>query len=368
MLEAICEAQFELIELEVFDDSPFFPATLIVGDFNNDNNTDIVFNFPINADIHLSPGNGDGTFAAVITSSTIYFGMFGNMFVYDINNDSNFDIAFIDSMYYYVGIILGNGDGTFESRPVYLEYINLRLNSIGFADFNSDTYLDMARINYQSNEIYLYTGYGNGSFSLEQTLSFDPIGMIAYIYAADLNNDGYFDISFTYTMSREVGSYLGYGNGSFQAEITSFTGGGLDPYKMSFADFNNDTLLDIVISYIPSEFGIMIGFGNGSFGERKLLSINQGDTLIQPYVHDFNNDGYSDIIFTDVILFGINILYGKDNGDFNAPTTIISEVNSLTDVVGIADFNNDGYSDIAFINAIPSYIKILLNKANCNST
>ncbi|CAF4160559.1 unnamed protein product, partial [Rotaria magnacalcarata] len=61
----------------------------------------------------------------------------------------------------------------------------------------------------------------------------------------DFNNDTRLDIAVINSEGNDVTVLLGYGNGSFQNQIT-FPTGSL-PQSLAVGDFNNDTRLDVVV-------------------------------------------------------------------------------------------------------------------------
>ena len=87
------------------------------------------------------------------------------------------------------------------------------------------------------------------------------------------------------------------------------------------------------------------------------------------------------VIIENIDLNTFNQLYLEYEGTLSCPCSevtisydtfvsnnvIFHEVYNLPDVLSIADFNNDGYSDIVFAKNMSSFLNILLNKANCNS-
>ena len=64
---------------------------------------------------------------------------------------------------------------------------------------------------------------------------------------------------------------LGYGNGSFDNQMTYSTGA--NPSSAAVGDFNNDTRLDIVVANWDSNtVSVLLGYGNGSFANQMTYS------------------------------------------------------------------------------------------------
>src|SRR5581483_3479035 len=101
-----------------------FPTGIGIGDFDGDGKLDLVFsNWGRNAnggsignDVSFLKGNGNGTFAAPVTTFTGHFEY--AITVGDFNGDHKLDVA----MHSYGGgvtVMLGNGDGTFGTAVDY---------------------------------------------------------------------------------------------------------------------------------------------------------------------------------------------------------------------------------------------------------
>ncbi|CAF5064115.1 unnamed protein product, partial [Rotaria socialis] len=72
------------------------------------------------------------------------------------------------------------------------------------------------------------------------------------------------DIAVTNAYGKTLSVILGYGNGTFSDKTTYLIDTGLT--FITVGDFNNDTILDIVVANHGSDsVGIFIECGNGSF-------------------------------------------------------------------------------------------------------
>ena len=106
-------------------------------------------------------GGGDGSFTNATNSPIMVGTNPGSIALYDFNGDGKLDIAEINSGSNDMGILFGNGDGTFQSVVNYSTESSP--NGIGIADFNGDNKIDIVTANQTSNTISLFKGNGDGT-------------------------------------------------------------------------------------------------------------------------------------------------------------------------------------------------------------
>ena len=165
------------------------PQQILVGDFNGDGKLDLAVATGGNVSNLL--GNGDGTFKSHVD----YPAVGGAIAAGDFNGDGKLDLAVggISTASSFVGavsILLGNGDGTFQSPVPYLTGGVLGVNSIAVSDFNQDSKLDLAAGPGASagGEVILL---GNGDGTFQQATEY-LLGSISLqgLTVGDFNGDG----------------------------------------------------------------------------------------------------------------------------------------------------------------------------------
>ncbi len=118
-------------------------------------------------------------------------------------------------------------------------------------------------------------------------------------------------------------------------------------------DFNGDGILDLAIGpylAIPTGTGegvaIFLGRGDGTFAQADFKVT--GTSISQLAVADFNNDGRSDLALA-ITRFGestVEVIFGNGDGTFQSSTPL-ADLRNPSNIV-TADFNGDGIADLVY--------------------
>ena len=312
------------------------PLAVVVGDFNNDNQLDLVTANSGTNNIGLFLSNGDGTFRNHETISTRYGSHPYCVVVGHFNNDIMLDIAVANHGTNNIGVFLGYGNGTFVSQITY----SIGTSSpyfIGIGDFNNDARLDLVVANKGINNIIQLFGDGNGIFGSTKMYSTGSTSSIS-IGIGDFNNDSRVDITVLNNDTNTIDVLLNNDKG-FAPKTTYPTGSG--PYVVAVDDFNSDTHLDIVVANeYDKTVGIFLGYDNGSFANQMTYATGSYPNSVA--VDDFNNDTNLDIVVANYNDSNISVLLGYGNGSFANQTTY--STGSSPDSVAVHDFNSDNLS------------------------
>jgi hypothetical protein len=179
-----------------------FPRAVAVGDFNGDGLPDVATAQQLTNTVSVLLGHGNGTFAQplVFTASRSDFTP-SSMAVGDMNGDGRADLVINsiggeDSVVSQLGVLLGNGDGTFGA-PILNNPEGADDGDVALGDFNNDGRLDAAVGGEAAlpDGLSVFNGNGDGTFQPFLLQRFSTGGTNPFgVAAADLNGDGLVDL------------------------------------------------------------------------------------------------------------------------------------------------------------------------------
>jgi hypothetical protein len=241
----------------------FGASSIAVGDFNGDGKPDLAVISLIGANMLL--GNGDGTFKAGAAINLDFGTLFPTMAAADFNGDGKLDLVVANGSTGTVSniqVFLGNGDGTF-SGPVH-SAAGIGANSVSVGDFNGDGKPDLAvtvigcAVCSSGFMGSLSVLLGNGDGTFQTPVSYPASVNSVSASLADFNGDGKLDIAVASGEEPSgVSLLLGNGDGTFQSPF--FFGAGLDPNFIGTGDFNGDGKPDMaVVDAGLNNFSVML--------------------------------------------------------------------------------------------------------------
>lgn len=279
----------------------------------------------------------------------------------DYNSDGLLDMAVVNTDGLSFSILYRQPGGTYGQREDHvLAQPGSGLHPSGAAsgDFNGDGVADIAVGRPYSNVVTVFFGQKAGPLTNQRdyaTQGQDPWNLVA----ADLNKDGRLDLAMANYYSNTVGVLYGQAGGLF-GTYTSFAVG-QGPNAVAAGDFNRDDRTDIVVvSSNVSKASILYGQAGGGLGGRSDYAVNYYP--LDVVAADFNRDGYLDAaVSTNGGPGNISVLYGSASGGFGSRTDYPSPYHP--EGIAAADFNGDGLLDLAITYSNSDQICILFGLA-----
>ena len=290
--------------------------------------------------------NGDGTFAPALAFSSGGFAP-GSVAVADVNGDGKLDVVVENTCVTStncaagsVGVLLGNGDGTFRKAVTY--GLDGAGAAVAVSDINRDGKLDLAVAT--NNGLDVLLGNGDGTFQTAVLHSTD--GSAVSIAVGDLNHDGNPDVVVDNPAggARGDGSVsvlLGNGDGTFQP-LAIYDSFGFNPNTLAIADMNHNGFPDILVAnalgrvnQTAGSVGLLFNNGDGTFPQGNPVNIG-GIAAHGLAVGDVNGDGNPDIVVGENGNVSV-VLTGDQIRHHGAGQPL---------AIAIADVDGDGQPDI----------------------
>jgi len=346
-------------------------------------------------------GNGDGTFQAPQRYSTGLSAV--AVTIADLNGDGKPDLVVAGlssgSTNGEVAVLLGNGDGSFNTATVYPTG-GWSPSSVATADVNRDGKMDLVVMNACGNsacsslgKLGVLLGNGDGSFQAVKTYGTGGYGNSA-LAIADVNHDGNPDLLVGNNQSQRVGVLLGKGDGTFAAPA-GYASGGTGTTSIVSADINGDGNLDLVVtttcpktcsSLSDSTVGVLLGNGDGTF--QAATSYDSGGNLVSGATFmDVTGDGKNDLMMVGFCnensagcgsaLANVFALPGNGTGSFQ-PAVILYPMGAFggRKAVVTGDLNGDGKPDVVVVHGCDSTncsvddleVSVMLNNTGAPAT
>ncbi len=335
------------------------PFHTIVADFNGDDIQDLAVTVNGTSHIGILIGQGDGTFENVVLYSVLPGS--GHLVAKDFNLDGYLDIATNSGATNSITVLPGNGDGTFAA-PSSVPVHGQAPYGVTSGDFNNDGIPDLASADLLSDAVSVILGQPGGGFSAP--LSFGA-GVHPYdIQTGDFNEDGNADLVVSNQNSQNISILRGVGDGTFDNTLNYPVG--IYPYKIALGDVNGDGTLDLAVANGGNATLTIVrgngsgGVGNGTFAQP--LHVYAGGVPRSVSIGFFDDDPILDLVVADSD-GTVGILTGFGNGLFLGPYTF--RVGGHPTDVAVGDFNGDLKLDVAVVRYPESMeIAILLNQCD----
>jgi len=323
---------------------------VVTADFNGDGKLDLAVTEFISGQVRIFLGNGDGTFQSFHTYPACNaHGLASG----DFNRDGSLDLAVADAGCGQVTVLLGNGDGTFSENGSFNTggSATFAPYSVAVGDFNSDGRLDLATADEGLHKASVLLGNGDGTF--QSHVDYQTGNDSRQVAAGDFNGDGRLDLAIS--SGQGVSILLGNGDGTFQSQTLYPLETHDNPYLV-IADLNGDGNLDLAVANTAGSVSVLLGNGNGTF--QTGVRYATGGFSATVIAADFNGDGHLDLATGNYYTANLSLLLGNGDGTFREHVDFPAARGARGLVA--ADFNDDGRLDLAVANQFVDSISVFL--------
>jgi Bacterial Ig-like domain (group 3)/FG-GAP-like repeat len=379
----------------IYSSGGVYAYSVAAGDFNGDGKADLVVANQCpqskcnSGSVTVLVGNGDGTFQTKQSyASGGYEGY--SVAVGDVNGDGNADLIVANGCQSAnqcgngeIGVLLGNGDGTFQSAKSYSSG-GVVASSVVIADVNKDGRADLVVTNQcldsscTSGGVSVLLGNGNGTFQTAQSYASGGVTAVS-VAVGDFNGDHKMDLvvanqcQSSGNCNGNVGVLLGNGKGTFQTAQT-YSSGGYRAVSVAVDDFNGDRTADLVVANqcqssgncSNGSAGVLLGKGDGTF-QSAVNYASGGNNAAAVAVSDLNRDGQTDLVLANQCQIAnncsdgsISVLLGNGDGTFQPAQSYASD-GVFAVSIDTGDWNGDRKADLVVVNQCQT-------GSNCNGT
>jgi Ca2+-binding RTX toxin-like protein len=340
------------------------PRSMSLTDVDADGVLDIVTANLASDNVSVLTGNADGTFETAVNFST-GDGPF-SVAVGDVTGDGVLDIVAANIFGDDVSVLLGDGDGGFQDTVNYSvgagcsgwDGYYCRPLSVALSDVNSDGQMDIITANQNSDNVTVLLGNGNGTFQsgISYPAGDDPFAMSL----GDVNADDIVDIVTANLYSNDMSVLLGNADGTFNAAMNYAVGDA--PLSVSLGDVDRDGATDIVtVTFHNENVSVLLGNGDGTF-DAPINFEAGGAPRVGSSLLDVTGDGLLDIAIANLNSGNVSVLVGNGDGTFHNPVNYAVGDAPLS--VSFGDVTGDGILDIVTANAASDNISVLAGQSS----
>jgi hypothetical protein len=219
------------------------PTALAAGFLNNnDNHPDLAVANKESDSISVLLGLGNGSFAPptqyAVGSNPV------DIILSDLDNDGDTDLAVVTTL--NVSVLLGTGDGSFSAST---NFYSGQASSLDAGDVNGDNYPDLIVSRPNQSSLGILLGNGNGTFQSVQTLSTSKTPIKVIVHTID--DDSALDLCVVHQSLNDVSVFKGAGNGNFT--LSGHFGTGRQPTSGIFAETDGDAVLDLIVTNLQDD-------------------------------------------------------------------------------------------------------------------
>jgi hypothetical protein len=232
------------------------------------------------------------------------------------------------------------------------------------ADLDGDTDKDLAVTNLlTTGNVTILLNNGSGKFtqpaSSPESAGNDPVS----IAAADLNGDGDRDLAVANQQSFNVTILRNTGSGDFTEPPSSPESAGTFPQGIVTGNLDGVGRPDLAVANQGSDdVTILLNIGSHDFTQPVTSPETVGDRPFTLAAADFDGDGFGDLAVPNHDIDNVTILHNVGSGDFAEPGTSPEGAGDGPHDVAAGDLDGDTDPDLAVANNFDSTVTILRNR------
>ena len=324
-----------------------------------------------NCDYSEIAANGDGTFAAAVTTPTVSGSCSPTFVVGDLDGDGNTDIVEYDGGSTF-NVLLSQGDGTFLPSAQGTFALTLPAGATGLTGgtgvLNATSgFIDLVVVdNNVPSDIVWYAGNGDGTFgdgsgtiasASFATFTPDPNfadeGAGFGVIIEDFDGDGTVDVAENDENTGQLVVYLSSASTPYQGTGTVTPDGNYDECSDTAGSLTGPSGLPAVIETNCNDNTITVYNNNGagfSEGVYYPAAVAAGTTVyVYPEgatIADVNGDGNGDVVIVNDDSSDVTILMGNGDGTLQLASVGYATGGFPYDPAIVTDLNGDGLADI----------------------
>ncbi len=327
-------------------------AAVVAADFSGDGKQDLAFGFGSSVQFWL--GDGAGGFAQGTPATATVTGTILSMVAADVDRDGRADVV--------VGLaVSGSGAVQVLRGLAATTTLSLTASPNPVALGNPVTLTATVSPSNATGKVVFYSGaivagFGtvtNGVATIAPSSLPAGSSSVRAMYLGDAN----------FATSQSTPFTLGVATGNAETYIGAsyvIFGGATE---MRLADLNNDGIEDFVF---VNNNSVQVCLGGGipqdSYGyPNGCNTLTAGSSPVSVAVADYNKDGYPDLAVANITEGTVVVLPGNGDGTFGSPSTVYTfGQNVWPNSIAAADFDEDGNPDLVVTNLNAASVAVLM--------
>jgi hypothetical protein len=262
----------------------------------------------------------------------------------DLDRDGWSDFIVPNEVPSDIRVFMNDQQGGYDDFTIFTINNGSRPSTNEGFDYNLDGLMDFTVGNSTNNNVTVFTGDGNGSFSDIQNFTAD--NGIRGLVIVDADGDGFSDIVTANRDGNNASILINNGDETFALPV-NFEGNGNGETAAATSDVNKDGIMDLFLGAIYSdEVMLWLGDGNGGFTFSDKVTVGNGPWMIVS--GDVNNDGVPDVVCANSSGSSFSVVLCDNLGNLSSPTNYT--VGAFPISIDLGDLDGDLDLDIVTSN------------------